>query len=138
MKVVLDTNILISALIKNSITRKILFTSYFDFFYPKSSLNEINKHKDLILRKSGMAGKDYDDLFRALFEVVTIVREEIINENLNRAKKIGIQDPDDLVFLACALGIPQSIIWSDDADFEGQSAIKVMKTKDIIRHLRLF
>ena len=46
MKIVLDTNILISALIKDSITRKIIFESNSEFYYPETSLHELRKHKN--------------------------------------------------------------------------------------------
>jgi len=137
MKVILDTNILISALIRNSITRKIIFTSYLDFYYPKQSIEEVYRHKNLILKKSGMTSKNFDELFSSLLEVIHLVSEEIVEVGLDMAKKTGIEDSDDFVFLACAFEIAGSILWSDDKGFETQNSVKVMKTEEIIKLLKM-
>jgi len=48
---VLDSNIFISALIKDGITRKIILQSGFYFYAPYTFLDEINKHKEEIIQK---------------------------------------------------------------------------------------
>jgi len=52
MKFVIDTNVLFSAMIKNSITKKIIFSDVFKLYVPESLFEEINKHKSLILAKA--------------------------------------------------------------------------------------
>ena len=48
MRLVIDTNIIFSALIKDSITRRILLISKYDFFIPEYVFIEIQKHvKDI-------------------------------------------------------------------------------------------
>ncbi len=46
MRLVIDTSILISALLKDSVTREILFFSSIDFLLPEYAFEEIEKHKD--------------------------------------------------------------------------------------------
>jgi len=133
MKIVIDTNILLSALIKDSITRKIIVESEWDFYYPKMSLHEIRKYKDLVLGKSGMEEREYEELLTRLLEYVEIIPDENINKHLNEANQILSEiDPDDIVFVATAISIEDSIIWSDDGDFEKQDKIKVLETEDVI------
>lgn len=43
---VIDTNIILSAFIKNSTTRKIIVESGWDFYYPEMSFHEIRKYKN--------------------------------------------------------------------------------------------
>ena len=45
MKLVLDTNVLILALLKSSATRAILLHPSFEFFLPEFGLEEIRRHK---------------------------------------------------------------------------------------------
>jgi predicted nucleic acid-binding protein len=52
MKFVIDTNILFSALLRNSITRKIILSDVFDLYVPEYLYDEIARHDDLILEKS--------------------------------------------------------------------------------------
>jgi len=133
MKIVVDTNIFLSALIKDSITRKIIVESNWNFYYPEISLHEIKKYRNLVLEKSTMLESEYEELLSRLLAHVRMVSNVDIDKYLVEAKNIlGAIDPDDVVFLAVAMGIKDSVIWSDDKDFERQSRIKILKTKDII------
>jgi len=44
-------------------------------------------------------------------------------------------DPDDVLFVACALAHPNSVIWSDDKKLKSQSKVKILNTRDIINFL---
>ena len=46
-------------------------------------------------------------------------------------------DIDDVLFVACALAFPHSIIWSEDKKLKNQNQIKVLNTKEIIDLLRI-
>ena len=52
MRLVLDTNILIAALIKDSLTREILLFPGFEFLLPEYALEEIAKHRTKIARRA--------------------------------------------------------------------------------------
>lgn len=67
MKVVVDTNILISALIKDSTARKLIVESNWKFYYPETSFHEIRKHKSLVLKKSGIDEEGYAKILNVLF-----------------------------------------------------------------------
>ncbi|MEE9116726.1 MAG: PIN domain-containing protein [Thermoplasmata archaeon] len=54
MRLVVDTNIIISALIRDSLTRKALLYPYFQFFSPEDIRMEIERNMDEIVRKSGV------------------------------------------------------------------------------------
>jgi len=49
MKFVIDTNILFSAMIKKSITRKVILSDVFVLYVPEYLFVEINKHKQQTL-----------------------------------------------------------------------------------------
>lgn len=134
MKIIIDTNILMSALIKDSLTREIILKSDFDFYYPELSFGELKKYKDLILMKSNMNEADYRNLLTKLFNKIKIVREDKITNNLEEAKNIMLKiDPNDVVFIAVSLAVKDSIIWSDDRHFQKQSEIKIITTKEMIQ-----
>lgn len=137
MRLVIGTNTLISALIKNSFTRTILFYSDFEFYYPEISLKEIRKHKNLILKESGLENKNFDELFSRILKKVKMVPTSFFQENLKKSKNIMKKiDLDDAVFIALALTL-KSPIWSDDAHFDNQKFIKNFKSKEISKeHLR--
>jgi len=58
MKIVIDTNVIISALIRDSITRKIIISSeMFNFFYPEDGIEEIMEH-DLLRMNHHISSKN--------------------------------------------------------------------------------
>jgi len=134
MRFVIDTNILLSALIKDSITRKIIVKSGWNFYYPEMSFHEVRKYKELVLKKSGMSELNYDKLLDLILKHVNIVPDERIIMDLECAKKVIAHiDLDDVTFVATKFSIPDSIIWSDDSDFDKQNKVKVLKSKDVIK-----
>ena len=133
MKIILDVNVILSALIRDSTTRKIILNSEFDLYFPESSLHKIRKYKDYILEKSGLTEEEYNKIMATLFKYIKLVSTEEIEKNWHEAKKIMEHiDKEDVVFIATALSIEDSIIWSDDRHFEKQNKVKVFKTKDIV------
>jgi len=131
MRFVIDTNILIFALIKDSFTRHVLLYSGFDFYYPEVSFREIEKHKNLVLKKSGLGEEKFDCLISVLFKKIKIVPTKFFENELKKAsgvmKKIDI---DDAVFVALALAL-EVYIWSDDYHFDLQKTVKNFKTREI-------
>jgi len=55
MKLVIDTNIIISALIKNGISRRIIVSPLINFVTPEYTLQEISKYEKLICKKAKLS-----------------------------------------------------------------------------------
>lgn len=133
MLIVLDSNILISSLIKDSITREIILNSNNEFLLPEYSLLEIRRHQNYILSKTQLSKEEFDRLIKKILKYITIVEiGKIINHREKADKIIGYIDKDDVLFVACALTYPGSIIWSEDKHFKLQNKIKVYNTKELI------
>jgi len=136
MKLIIDTNILLSALIKDSITRAILMTSGEIFYYPETALGELEKYKGLARLKSGLSESEFNIIFNAIKNKIIVLPEDIFTSKLIEAnKEIGRIDIKDVMFLALALAIPNDGIWSEDMHFEHQSKIKIWKTSELIGFL---
>ena len=132
MMFVIDTNILISALIRDSTTRKIIVESDWEFCYPEKAFHEVRKYKNLVLEKSCMDEKDYTETLNYLLKHIKLIPEEVVQEKHDEAfNLLGKIDPDDVIFLATALSLDNSKIWSDDSHFEKQDKVMVFKTKHI-------
>lgn len=131
--IIIDTNIIISALIKDSITRKIIIESGLSFAYPEISIMEIRKYEEIILKKSGYSKEEFELILNKLLEYINLIPIGLINNKLNEAKEIMLNiDINDAIFIAAALSF-KSQIWSDDSDFDKQNKIKIIKTKDMIK-----
>lgn len=132
MIIILDTNIILSALIKDSITRRIIIQSGMNFYFPEISMHEIRKHKSLVLKKSGLSEEEYELILSKLLDYTVLVPTENILEHLEEAKSIMQNiDPKDAVFISAALSYENSVIWTDDKDFEKQNKIRILKTGDM-------
>jgi predicted nucleic acid-binding protein len=134
MIVVIDTNVLISAVMKDSAKRRILLLSGMEFVCPEAIVRELRKHKQEILDKSRMTVHDFDSVLERILENVALIPDRDIEAHRTEAEKIMSRiDFSDAPFIAAALGIPDSIIWSDDRHFERQKKVAVVKTEQLFR-----
>jgi len=131
MKFILDTNIIISALIKDSLSRKIITNYPFDFFVPSFAFSEILKYKKYICKKASISEKRFIILLNKISEHLIVVPVNKYKREMKKAHKL-ISDKKDVAFLACALALRVNI-WSDDKHFMEQKKIKVFTTKDFVK-----
>lgn len=138
MKLVLNTNILISSLIRNSTNRKILFFGNFEYYVPEYAFSEIEKYKDTIISKSKLSKRDYELFLNLLKTKINIASKDETKNTLMEAMRIMDNiDKDDTVFIALALAL-DCPIWSNDTDFKKQKNVKVYTTKDLIKLLEKY
>jgi predicted nucleic acid-binding protein len=137
MKLVLDSNIIFSALIKKSITRNIILSDAFDLNAPEYIFSEITKHKELLLRKSKLEKRDFDALLLLLQKHVHLISNEKYDEKTTIAEDILEEiDITDSPFLALALALNCSI-WSNDGHFKQQNMVRVYTTKELTETINM-
>lgn len=138
MRLVLDTNILVAALIKDSITRRILLLPDLEFLLPAFALDELARHRAKIARAARLKVDEIDLLLTLLLTSVVVVPFERIAPYLPTADALmGAIDPDDVPFVALALAEEHDGIWSNDRAFEKIPGIKLWTTTSLKTHLRL-
>jgi len=136
MNIIIDSNPLFSALIKVSITRRIILEYNSFFLFPSYIFIEMQKHKHELLEKSGMDEIGFNKLLQLILKKVVIIPNEVLIPYKKEAYEIIKNiDPDDVLFIACALAYPNSVIWSDDKKLKKQAKIKVLNTQEIIKFL---
>ncbi len=133
MKLIVNTNRIIAALIKDSVSRKILQDEKLEFYTVNFSKQEIEKYKDEILEKAGINEEQFISLMGVLFKKINVVSDIEVQTKMKEAKEIMDKiDPKDTPFIAAALSM-QCDVWSDDRHFEKQDKVKVWKTKDLAK-----
>lgn len=136
MRLVVNTNRIIAALIKDSFSRKIIMSGKFELVTPKFSRIEITNNKKEILEKTHLSETEFDTLLSLFFKKIYTVEDFIIKQKKNQARKIMDEiDPDDSPFIALAFSIKNDGIWSDDKHFSKQAEIKIWKTKDLSKYV---
>ena len=132
MRLVVDTNRLIAALIKNGASRSILKNTEYNFFTPEFALEEIWKYKSLIQKKAGISEQEFSVfLFLLSYKVKFISSEEYTKQMPLAVSIMGHIDKKDVPFIAVALALNASI-WSDDEHFVKQNKVKIFKTEDLL------
>lgn len=96
MNIVLDSNILFSALIKDSLTRRLILEHDGLFLFPSYIFEEMEEHKEELIHKSKMDKEDFDKLLKLLLKKVLIVPEGVMNsykhESIEIVKDIDLDD----------------------------------------------
>ena len=134
MKVIIDTNRIIAALVKNGISREIILLGNIEFISPEFTIKEVRKYKEEILKKSKLNRNEFYQFFKIILSKITIVpKEEYANFIKEADEIIGSIDKGDVPFVALALTIPNDGIWTDDKDFDRQNRIRIWKTIDLIK-----
>ena len=132
MNIVIDSNVLFSALIKDSLTRKMILLSTGTFLFPSFIFDELEKHKGELEEKSGMKTKQFEMLLTILLQKVQIVPTDILRPYEKKAyDTVKDIDPDDTLFIACALAYPDSLLWSDDKKLKQQTVVPIINTKEM-------
>mgnify|MGYP002761541269 CR=1 FL=1 len=124
MKLVIDANVVISALIADSKTRELIVTLEPDLLTPAFVHDEIGNYEDLIVEKSGMEPQRVQQFIDLLFQYIEVVPVDEFYPYIEQADAaIGETDPDDVLYVACALASDAGI-WSDDSDFDEQDVVE--------------
>jgi predicted nucleic acid-binding protein len=88
MNIILDSNVLFSALIRDSLTRSLIIEYDNFFLFPAYIFEEMEKHKQELLKKSGMNNEDFNSLLQTILKKVLIIPSTSILAYRDEALKI--------------------------------------------------
>ena len=135
MKIVIDSNRIIAAIIKDSTTRQILFNKKFEFLTPSYVFSEIKKYKDYIIKKVNINSEEFDILLSLIFENINIIKISEYNSFIKELKN-GVSDSKDIPYLAVAIFTKAKGIWTHDVHFKEQNKIKIFTNTDMLKLIR--
>ena len=136
MRLVIDTNVFMAGLLKDSIVRKVLSSENIQFFIPEHALDELEKHKNTLIKKANINVAEFDEMVSLLLENIELVPESKIKAKFNEAEDV-MKDIDikDSPFMAAVLSIECDGLLTFDEHFQKQNKIKIFKIKDLINIL---
>ena len=132
MKILVDTNRIIAALIKNGTTRDILFDENFEFVTPDFTITEIREHEEELLKKTKLTKQEFDILLVLIFEHITIIPFSEYEDFIEECKE-DINDLDDIPYLAACLASNAQGIWAHDPHLLEQHKAKVFTNIDLLK-----
>jgi len=116
MKVVVDTNVVFSALLSdNSKQREILLKTDYEFLSPNFIFIELFKYKEKIKKYSRLNDTEILEYFSIIIENIQFIRPDTVTEiNLQSAYDLCKDvDEKDTVFIALALEFDANL-WTGD------------------------
>ena len=133
---VMDANVLVSALIKGEFTLQLIYSlknSGYKLVAPKAVLDEIKDNKDKILKYSEFSWEEIEFILKVLGLAIEFVPKEEFGKYLEKAKEI-CSDKDDSPYFALSLSLGKVPIWSNDKELKEdckEAGIKVLSTDEV-------
>ena len=134
MKIIVDTNIVFSAILNsNSRIGKILLNSkeHFQFFTCNYLRTEIQRHRNKLLKLTKLTEDQLSELEDLLTQHITFIDERLIPQDLLIKTEIQLKaiDPDDTVFVALTKHL-EGKLWTGDLQL--YNGLKAKRFKNII------
>lgn len=129
MKLVVDANVLFSALIRDSATRRLFFEEGFELYAPDYLFEEFAKHRIEIMEKTKRSENEFEEMLVILRGRITEIPFSAFGGFMKKA--IGISpDRKDAAYFAVAFAI-NGCIWSNDKRLKDQKSVLVLNIAEI-------
>jgi predicted nucleic acid-binding protein len=136
LRLVVDTNILIAAMLKDSTARKILLSTPIDFYVPEFAFEEIEEHILELSKKNKLPVGTNREVLGIIRRHLHIVKKEDIEKVYPEAEEIMKDiDVDDSACLAAALSMECDGIWSHDQHLAEQDCVRIWLIKDLVHFI---
>ena len=135
MKLVVDANVLIAALIKNGTSCEVIMSGRFTLVSPDFMSLELGNHIDLVSKKSRLSTEEVAILLTLLLKRVQTVPMSEYEGRLEEASKMMEADIDDVPYVACYLALKCDGIWTNDSDFKRTHDMRIYQTADLLKLL---
>jgi predicted nucleic acid-binding protein len=126
---VVDANIIFSALIRHGVTAKLLFVDNLHLYAPEFLLDEVQKHHKYLSNRTHRSKEEFGRVFEVFKRRIVFIPEDYVKTYLKKADKIS-PDPDDSIYFAAALKMNISI-WSNEKRLKRQDRIKIYTTPQL-------
>ena len=133
MRIVIDANIVLSALITRGRTWVLCLSDALDLIAPEFLFEECSGFMKEVQIKGCISEELLQELMNFLRSVIEVIPKDAFLHKLDEAEELT-SDAKDREYLALALaeGCP---VWSNDKALKSQTRVHVFSTKDIINLL---
>ena len=130
-RLVADTNAIAAAIIRDGVSRRIIFLPVINFFAPDFMQAELEEHRQEFVAKSKLTEEQYEKAVQAVLANIT----QMPAASYLPFKKEAIEtspDHDDWPFFAVALclGCP---LWSNEKRLAMQEKVEIVSTAGLLK-----
>jgi len=130
--VVVDANVLCSALLRDGTTRRLLLYGGLDLHTPGIIWREFERNRAYLLKKSRATEAAFDLLLDALRDRIGEVPLALIGERMEEAgESLGEEDSLDAPYLAAALALGGAL-WTQDKKLRAKARVPVLGTEELV------
>jgi len=133
MILVIDANILFSALIKDSLTAELIFNEDLKLYTCEFIIEEFFKYEEEIMKKTHRTREQFITIMHQLKDIITVIPKEEYSHLIAEAERFS-PDPKDVMYFALAMKL-NGIIWSNDKLLKKQDKVKVYLTSEIMQRV---
>ena len=137
LELILDANVLFSALLANSTTRKLLFNPQLKLYAPEYLISELEEHlgsDSELIEKLNQTEEETGIVVHELLHNVETIPSGEYRYSIEKAMKIS-PDEYDAPYLALALHLKLPV-WSNDKRLKDQKIVRIYNTKEILGLIR--
>jgi len=136
LRVVVDANIVIAGVLRNSTARRIVMDPRLRLWAPSLLMEETGKHVGEISRRAGIPLEETRHVLDSILELVIFVEREALESQWEEAERLlTSRDPSDAPYVAVALAFELDGVWSDDPDIRVQGRVRTYTTPELVRLL---
>lgn len=133
MRLVIDANILLAGLLRDSVTRALILNARLELFAPVNLRTETERRlvdSSRFRRRLQLSKKELQWVLSYLLSYTTIVSEKQFALYMPLALQIAPR-PEDASYIALALTL-KIPVWSNDAGLRRQETVEVVTTAELI------
>ncbi len=132
MELVVDANVLISALIASQgKSCELVFNDRLRLYAPEFLLEEVEKYKEEILTKSKLSKSEFDLFLSIISTRIDFIPYSDFENYIPESEKFS-PDPNDTEYFALALKLKCGF-WSNDKRLKEQNKVKVYSTTELLK-----
>ncbi len=133
MKLVVDANVVISALASSGVTRKVFLFNFlvkrFEFITPELLMREVRKREESLIKEIGISKEEFNKVLEFLIRDIEFIPAKEFVRFLPEAERI-CRDPKDKEYVALALAF-NCPIFSGDPDLREIEGINVYSPREL-------
>lgn len=134
MLLVVDANVVISALASKGVSRKVFLlnslSKRIELIAPELLFKEVNKRKESLIKEVGISEEEFDKVLRFLIKNIDFIPASEFVKFLPKANEI-CPDPDNVEYVALALAFDCGI-FSGDPDLKKVEGVKAYSPRELL------
>lgn len=130
--VVLDANVLFSALLREGTTRHLLLYAGLDLHTPEHIWSEFERNRAYLLKKSRATEASFDLLLDSLRDRIGDIPRALVRERIDEAlDAVGDEDELDAPYVAAALAL-NATLWTQDKRLKDTAPVPIVDTAEVV------